>query len=270
VLKDAAELRSKAVWSLKPEQVQALSSTQSGGFSLKRAEAGWTVKGALGDEPGRTAAVEEWLSELSQLKASSVPSENGSGGAWDLAKGPALRVTLKDGSSLELRAGGTAKDGGFYAQGKPGSPVFVLPSSATLTFSKTARDLADRQAFALESSLVERFEVKRPGGTLTAVKANGAWAWEGLPPSGKEFDFGGFLAGLAGAELLKRLPPSAKPAKVDVGVYLYTGSGTLLESAEFGPKRDGGVLAVSGTKKLVSVVADNLLAGLPPAPAAKK
>jgi hypothetical protein len=271
ILKDAGELRDKKVWSFDEAAVAEIRSSKNGGFVAKRSAQGpWTVTSASGEEPGRGAAVEKWLGELAALKAASVPSEDGRKGSFSIGKGTHLKLTLKSGVQLELNAGATAKDGGFYVQGKPGTPVFLLPSSATATFEKLAHDLADRQAFGFDPALVERFEVKRPGGTLTAVKASGAWSWQGIPPKGKEFDFGGFLDKLAAAELLKRLPASVKPAKVDTGVYLYTASGALLDSAEFGAKRDGGVLAVSGTKKLVSVVAGNLLEGLPPADAAAK
>jgi hypothetical protein len=267
VLKDAGELRDKTVWALNSSEVQELSSSQGGGFSLKRGEkAGWTVRTAAGEEPGRGAAIEQWLGELTLLKASKVPSENGKGGSFGLGKGPHLRLKLSNGRSLELHAGASPKEGGVYVQGAPGSPVFLLPASATLTLTKAGKDLADRQAFAFDSSLVERFEVKRPAGDLSALKNKGAWAWVGIPAQGKEFDFEGFLSRFSGAELLKRLPASAKPAKVETGVYFYNAAGTLLESAEFGADQGGGIVAVSGTKKLTSLVARNLLDGLPPAP----
>lgn len=267
ILKDADALRDKAVWDFDAAKVKQLSSTQAGGFTLLRADkGGWTVHSQGHDDPGKASAIEPWLGELGSLKASKVPSEDGKGGSWGLASRDLLSIQLVDGRTLTLREGAKAKDGsGFYASAKPGSPVYLLPESARSSLEKAAKDLSDSQAYQLDPQQVERFEVKRHGTLLTAAKTDGAWAWTPEQKAkGKEFDFNAFLAKFQGATILKRLTPSAKPDKVDSGVYFYGSGGTLLESAEFGPKRDGGVLSVSGSKRNVVVVADNLLDGLPP------
>lgn len=268
VLKDADELRDKTVWTFDPAAVRGLRSSQGGGFTLTRGASGWSVRRGGRDEPGRAAAIEAWLGQLAAFRAKRVPSEDGKGGAWGLAKGPHLRVDLEGGASLELHAGSNPDADSFYAQARPGTPVYLLPASDLVTMQKGGQDLADRQAFSLDSGQVERFEVQRPQGRLTALKTHGAWAWSPAPVSasaGAEFDFDGFVARFSGAELIQRLDASAKPLSPTAGVYFFGPAGVLLESAEFGPKRGGGVVALSGVKKSVAVVAGNLLDGLPAA-----
>ncbi len=267
VLKDAADLRDKAPWRFDGADVQGLRSTHGGGFSLERGPDGaWKLRLAGKEEPARAGAVESWLGELGTLKALRVPSEDGKGGAWGLNRGPRLAVTLKDGRRLQLNAGSAAGSEGFHAQGAPGSAVFVLPASALLVLEKPGKDLADRQAFALNASEVERFEVIRPQGKLTAVRADGAWSWQPkAEEDGKEFDFEGFIGRFAGTELLQRLPKTDKPAKPTATVFFYGASGAVLEGTEFGAQRGAGVVAYSANKRTVTVVAGNLLDGLPPA-----
>lgn len=261
VLKDAGELRDKAVWRFDAPQVTALRSSAAGGFRLTRSGAGWAVN----DEPGRGAAIEQWLGELAALKATAVPSEDGKGGAWGLSKGPHLSLRLQNGDMLELHAGASPDSDSYYAQGKPGTPVFKLPADSLLTLQKGPSDLADRRAFELDSAKVQRFEIVRPQGKLTALKADGAWAW--VPAGsgrGKEFDFDGFISSFAGAELLKRLPKSAKPAKPAASVFFYADSGAVLEGVELGARQSGGVPAFSAQKQHTVLAADNLLDKLPP------
>jgi hypothetical protein len=263
-LKDADSLRDKTVWSFNSADVESLRSTQGGGFTLKRGDsAGWVILSGGKSEPGRGAEVEEWLGELQALRATHVPSEDGKGD-WGMRKGPRLYVTLKGGARLELGAGKAKDKDGFYAQGAPGTPVFVLPPMALTTLQKGVNDLADRRAFNVTAADVERFEVKRGGRSLVAVKTAGAWAWDpAVKPGGQEFKFDDFVGRFAGAQLLERLDEKRKPAKADASVLFYGHGGVLMETAEFGPRRGKGVVAVSGTKHWVSVVADNLLDGLP-------
>jgi hypothetical protein len=237
----------------------------AGGFSLTRSGTGWVLRQGSQSEPGRGGAIGAWLGELSAFRAKSVPSEDGKGGAWGLAKGPHLSVELQGGAKLELHAGNSPDEDSVYAQAKPGTPVYLLAAEALLAMQKGPSELADRQAFGLEASQVQRFEVVRPNGKLSAVKANGAWAWEPARQGGKEFDFEGFIGRFAGTELLRRLDKGAKPAKPAATVFFYGDSGAVLEGAELGPKQAGGTPAFSASKQHVVLVVDNLLDGLPEA-----
>jgi hypothetical protein len=269
ILRDAAELRDKAVWHWEPSQLRELRSTQGGGFSLRRgAGSAWALRLGGQEEPGRQAAIEQWLEELAALKALRVPSEDGKGGPYGLQRGPRLTLSLEDGRQLQLNAGAAVDEEGFYAQGLPGTPVYVLGAGDLLLLQMNGKDLADRQAFSLDTSQVQRFEVLRPEGSLKAVKSAGVWAWEGLDSG--DFNFDVFLSRLAGAELSRRLAQADKPAKPVASVFFYAASGAVLEAAEFGPKRAGGQVAFGSNKQVVALVAENLLEGLPPAPVAGK
>jgi hypothetical protein len=269
ILKDAAELRDKAVWRWEPAQLRELRSTQGGGFHLRREDGGaWSLRLGAQEEPARQAAIEAWLAELAGLKALRVPSEDGKGGPYGLQRGPRLTLSLADGSSLQLNAGAPVDEEGFYAQGRPGTPVYVLGAGDLMVLEKSGKDLADRLAFSLDTSQVERFEVIRPEGRLKAVKSAGAWAWEGLEAGG--FNFDAFLSRLAGAELSRRLDKADKPAKPLASLFFYAASGAVLEAVEFGPKRSGGQVAFGSNKQAVFLVAENLLEGLPAPPAEPK
>jgi hypothetical protein len=265
VLKDADALRDKAPWRFDPEAVESLESSQGGGFGLRRSDTGaWIVRRAGTEEPGLESDINTWLRDLSALRALRVPSEDGKGGAWGVAKGPRIRIRLKGGAELELNAGAAKGSEAFYAQGRPGSPVFELPASALPTLQKEGLQLCDRKAFRLQAGQVERFEVKRPQGVLTAVKSAGVWAWSPtFTAKDQGFDFDGFLSRFEGASLLKRLTPAARPVTPTATVFFYGVGGVPLETVEFGPKRDGGILAYSGERRWASVVAANLLDGLP-------
>lgn len=270
VLKDADGLRDKAVWRFEPAAVQEARSTHAGGFSLRRGEAGWSVRRAAGEEPGRAEAIDAWLGELSRLRALSVPSEDGRGGDWGLASGPRLGLRLADGQTLELRVGKARDEDGYYAQAGPGGPVFVLPAHTLPTVRKVGQDLADRRAFKLDPSGVQRFEVVRPSGRLSASRAAGTWAWDGASPQGGEgYDFDGLVARFSGAELLQRLPLADKPAKPEASVFFYGAAGQVLEAAELGPRRGKGQVAYSAEKRAVTLVSPDLLDGLPAPPSAE-
>ena len=266
LLKDAASLRDKAVWDLDPDAVIAVRSSFAGGSQLTRDAKGfWTVNALGHREPGKPAEVGRWLGQLAGLKAESVPSETGKG-SFGLAASKRLQLTLKDGRTLSLVAGGKAASGGFHVQVGGKGPVYVLGEASRPAIERSGKDLMDLQAFSFNTGEVERFEIDLGGKHLAAAKKLGAWAWEGAAPkaaNGKEFDFQAFLLRLANTELLKRLDKNAKPGKAAASVTLYSASGALLEKAEFGPRLGGAQVAISAMKNQVALVAGNLLDGLP-------
>ena len=265
-LKDAGDLRDKSPWSFDPNLVSAL---RVGAMALSKGKDGsWTVTQAGVAEPGRNAAVQAWLQQLGGLKALSVPSEDGKG-RFGLGAGPRLELSFGDSARLTLVKGGAAKPSGFYAQVLGQKPVFILPAASEAQFKKSAGDLADRDAFQVLPEQVDRFELSGPAGPLRATKKLGVWGWDGRATAADEkpFDFAGFVGRFAGAQLLKRLPASQRPAKPAASVTFFSQAGTVLEKAEFGGRSGQGQLVYSNAKRAACVAASNLLEGLPPAQA---
>jgi hypothetical protein len=266
-LKDAADLRDKTVWSF---SVGAVQGVRVGSLVLSKSKQGaWTVGQGAAAEPGKGLGIEHWLEDLQGLKALSVPSEDGKG-RFGLAGGPRIELDLGDGSRLTLVKGSAAKPAGFYAQLQGSAPVFILPASDEAQFKRGAAGLADRDAFQLSPEQVDRFDVDTAAGTLHAAQKLGVWGWDGrqAPADEKAFDFSGFISRFAGAQILKRLPPSRMPAKPVLTVTFYTKAGTLAEKALFGAKEGPGLVAYSVGKRAASLVTTNMIEGLPPAQAA--
>lgn len=264
VLKSAADLRDKTVWTFDPADIEALRSG-IGGFSLSRDKQGlWRVDAGARHEPAKGPAVDEWLSELSRLKADSVPSETGRG-SFGLGHARALALTLKNGARLVLKEGGKSKPApGVYAQLEGQGPVFQLSQYAAGQLEKKSEDLMDLDVFSFDPGAVTRFEVKRPHGTLVALKKAGIWSWDPARPGDKGFDFNAFLSALSTARVLKRLDKAAAPTTPTATVGLYGEDGSLLEKAAFGARLGKGQVAASFTKSQVSVASARLLDTLPP------
>lgn len=267
-LKSAADLRDKTVWTFNPADVLTLSSDKEG-FSLSRDKQGqWKVDTATRHEPGKGAQVDDWLGQLAHLKAAAVPSETGQG-AFGLRGAKGLRVALRNGTRLALAEGGAAKPGpGTFVQVAGQGPVFELPPYEVSVIEQRAQSLMDLNVFDFFTGAVTRFEVKRPAGVLEAVKTGSAWAWSpsrAVKPGEKAFDFTGFLASFANAQLLKRLDPKKDaPLTPTATVTFYGNNGVLLEKAAFGPRREGGQVAASAMKNQTVIAAANLLDLLPP------
>jgi len=277
VLKDAASLRDKTVWSFSPQDVEAVKDGVDG-FSLTRGADGfWKVDAAARHEPGKGEQVDAWLGALSRLKADSVPSETGKGD-FGLAGGKRIELTLKNGTKLTLvqgRSKAAAKGktpappaGPTYVQLAGQGPVFQLSAASATPLGKKAQELMDLDVFKLQTGNVASFEVERPNGKLKAVKKAGVWAWDPpleAKPGEKPFDFYGFLAGLANTQLLRRLDlKKDSPAKPQASLTFYGDKGELQEKCIFGPLRDGGQVAVSAMKNQAVVAVSNLLSALPP------
>jgi hypothetical protein len=266
-LKSAADLRDKTVWTFNPADVLTLTSDKEG-FSLSRDKQGqWKVDAGTRHEPGKGSPVDDWLGQLSHLKAASVPSETGQG-AFGLRGAKGLRLTLGNGTQLALLEGGKAQPSGCYVQVAGRGPVFQLPPYEVPVIEQKAQGLMDLNVFDFFTGAVTRFEVKRPEGVLKALKTGGAWAWSParpVKPGEKPFDFGGFLASFANAQLLKRLDSKKDaPLTPTATVTFYGDNGVLLEKAAFGARRDGGQVAASAMKNQTVIAAANLLDLLPP------
>jgi hypothetical protein len=267
VLKDAADLRDKTVWTFSPSDVEAVRSDIAG-FTVARDKNGlWRVDAPPRHEPGKGSVVDAWLDDLSRLRADSVPSETGRGN-FGLKRGKALRLKLTNGTLLVLTEGGKAKPGpGFYVQPAGRGPVFQLPAYLAPTVEKDAQALMDLNVFSFSTGDVVRFEVQRPKGTLSAVKTAGVWNWVPAPaaqPGAKPFDFYAFLSAMANTQLLRRLDAKAAPHTPAASVTFYGDNGVVLEKAVFGPRRDGGQVASSAMKNQTVLAAANLLDSLPP------
>jgi hypothetical protein len=266
-LKDFSELRDKAVWSFNASDVESVQS-QIGGFTLSRDKDGrWQVDSGKRHEPGKGSEIDGWLGQLAQLKADSVPSETGKG-PYGLSGGKQLSVTMKGGTRWILTRGGKVKPSGCYVQVAGQGPVFQLALGQTTVLEKSGTALMDLDAFQFRSWEVSKFEVQRAKGKLTAVKKNGVWAWEPAreqKAGEKEFDFNSFLAGLSGAQIIKRLDLKKDlPEKASATVTLYGDNGSTQETIKFGDRRESGMVAASAQKNQVAIVAVNLLDALPP------
>lgn len=267
VLKDAGDLRDKTVWAFSPSDVEAVRSDISG-FTVARDKDGrWQVDAPPRHEPGKGTVVDDWLDDLSRLRADSVPSETGKGN-FGLRRGKALWLKLENGTFLVLTEGGKAKPGpGVYVQVAGHGPVYQLPSYLAATIEKKALDLMDLNVFSFGTGDVVRFEVRRPKGTLTAVKTSGVWNWVptlAAKPGAKPFDFYAFLSALANTQLLRRLDAKAAPLTPAASVTFYGDNSVVLEKAVFGARRDGGQVASSLMKSQTVLAAANLLDSLPP------
>ena len=281
-LKTADDLRDKRVWTFDVAQVQAVSAP---GLALKRDKGIWSLRSAAGDEPAKGQAVTDWLEQPAGLKADKVPSEDGKG-AFGLGSGKSIDLALTDGTRLKLlvgakgkprvpagaRKGTKATPDGIYVQVAGRKPVYHLPDNLVMTLQKAAQELADRNAFLLSAQNVQRFEVSGPGGTLQAAQADGHWAWVSRTAAAgeKAFDFTAFVTKMAGVQLIKRLPASAKPSKPAHSVRFYDGGNNLMETADFGPPLNGGQVVFSAGKAATSLVSKDLLDGLPPPPSPQK
>jgi len=272
VLKDASELRDKAVWNLNSQDIEAVRS-ELGKFDVARNRTGqWQVATATRHEPGKGPIIDAWLGELSRLRADSVPSETGQGD-FGLKGAEGLRLTLKNGAQFTLIEGGKVKPGaGVYVQQAGQGPVFLLPAYAVSTLEKSAQDLMDLNVFSFDTGSVKRVEIARPLGTLVAVNTAGAWAWEPArmaKPGEKPFDFTGFLSSMANAQLISRLDAQKdNPLTPTATVTFFGDNGVLLEKAVFGARRPQGLVASSAMKTQTVLAAENLLDSLPPDAAA--
>jgi hypothetical protein len=257
ILKDAVELRDKKLLAFDPDQVVSI---QWPGFELSRNKEGrWQV----GKEPAKPEAVNEWLAQLKGLSAEKLVEEKAAGtGKYGL--GSTFTVRLQNQAApLSLRfATDKAK---LFAQVIGLPQVWSLRPSVKALLEKNGRTLMDLNAFDLNGMDVAKFTLARGADTLTAVKKDGAWAWEPAPEKGgREFNFDDFLNKIGGAELLQRLPDADKPAKPAMTLVFYTTNGTVLETITVGGKRGRGTVAASSAKHQVGVVADNLFQGFPP------
>jgi len=267
VLKDASDLRDKTVWTFNTSDVEAVRS-DIGGFTVARDKDGrWQVDAPPRREPGKGTVVDAWLDDLSRLRADSVPSETGRGN-FGLKRGRTLRLKLANGTLLVLTEGGKAQPGpGIYVQVAGQGPVFQLPANLAETIEKKALDLMDLNVFSFGTGDVARFEVRRPKGTLSAVKTSGVWNWTpplAAKPGAKPFDFYAFLSAMANTQLLRRLDAKAAPLTPTASVTFYGDDDVVLEKAVFGPRRDGGMVASSLMKGQTVLAAANLLDSLPP------
>jgi hypothetical protein len=275
-LKTADDLRDKRVWNFDVAQVDSVAAP---GYSLKRDKGIWTLHGPAGTEPAKGQAVTDWLGQLDGMRADKVPSEDGKG-AFGLGSGRSFDLGLVDGTHLKLVVGARGKPkvptnarpgtkpapDGIFVQVAGRKPVFHLPENLVQFVQKPALELADRNAFLLTASTVQRFEVSGPGGVLEAAQDRGAWAWVSRTASAgeKAFDFYAFVAKFGGVQLLKRLPLADKPAKPVRTVRFYDGGNNLIETADFGPPLNGGQVVYSAAKASVFLVTKDLLDGLPP------
>jgi hypothetical protein len=124
----------------------------------------------------------------------------------------------------------------------------------------------DLNVFSFETGAVERIEIQRPKGSLTAVKTAGVWNWSPPRPlkaGEKAFDFYALLSSFANTQLIRRLDAKAAPLTPAASVSFYGDNNVLLEKAVFGARRDGGQVASSAMKNQTVLAVDNLLDGLP-------
>ncbi|HTA16407.1 MAG TPA: hypothetical protein VK786_01515, partial [bacterium] len=99
------------------------------------------------------------------------------------------------------------------------------------------------------------------------VKTSGVWSWTpplAAKPGAKPFDFYAFLSGMANTQLLRRLDAKAAPLTPTASVTFYGADDVVLEKADFGARRDGGMVASSLMKSQTVLAAANLLDSLPP------
>ncbi|HTB21167.1 MAG TPA: DUF4340 domain-containing protein [bacterium] len=276
VLKDEPELRDRTVWTFDSSSVQAVRS-DIGGFSVARDKQGiWQVKTAARHEPGKGNEIDDWLAEMSRLRADSVPSETGKGD-FGLRKSQGIHLLFKNGTEMDIiegrktgqapRPGQFGQPGqGVYVQVAGKGPVFQLPGYSVPTIEEKAQALMDLNVFSFETGAVERIEIQRPSGSLTAVKTAGVWAWtppRPLKPGQKAFDFYAFLSSFANTQLIRRLDAKDAPLTPTASVSFYGDNKVLLEKAVFGARRDGGQVASSFMKNQTVIAPGNLLDPLP-------
>ena len=272
ILKNAGDLRDKRLANFEMDQVVSIRSTLGGGFLVdKDAKGLWRVSAGGRTEPADAAKVGAWIEQLRTLKGDQVVEEDlKAPGRYGIG---AAKVDISFGGTQHQGfLKGKLKDKGpaFYLQMIGMPQLWAMPASAEGVLSQNGKALMDLHAFDFQPGAVEKLAFFSQGVTLTASRKEDLnWAWD-TPPKmdkgDKPLEFADFIAVAAGAERLKSLPASAKPAKPLAFVTFFDKGGHGLEVAWVGARQDGGQLVFSGRKGIASIIPANVFEKLPKPP----
>jgi hypothetical protein len=240
-----AAAASKPVFSLKNEEVTALTLTRGGEtLRVERRGAAWRITQPV-DAAADEGAVEGLLGSVSYARSSKTIAVTPPGSADALkafgldAPAIALEMKLKSGATHRLRLG--AKDftgGNVYALADGTADVALLPADVLSNSDKPMLEFRERRIAVLDEEKLVRMRMKNEHGILLAAKnAEGKWiVSEPAAMKGREVETERMFNALreARAEAILDSPTPAERARlarpgVEVELTAKDGSATKVE-----------------------------------------